>query len=375
MSGPARRGQPAFPDERGLGRDRDALGQVREVLVVGHLVEVQVAGEPGCQLLVVAPRIEPARGVGLAVVGQDLGVGLALDRLRRVEQVAELTADLQAALGHDPRRDRRVVVRREVEVVGQRDVEAARARLPDDRYQEARLALAGQRELDPGRVEDRHAHEVESRIVGDADLLPGVDLDRLAAQEPVLARRDARRHAGLQDVVAVGADEGEAIGIAAHTDLAHREARVLEIAGLGVALVPHLRAGDPVVALPQRHVALAVDLLRGEVVGEPVGEHGLAPRSQLDAAARLDAGRRALEPIGAQEDRRGLVAAARRDAAPRSVHRRPRRRELTRRAQAQHLVALRMRGRRADRHGEQRGEREPEPGPRKHSGDVACALC
>ena len=84
--------------------------------------------------------------------------------------------------------------------------------------------------------------------------------------------------------------------------------RRLEHAGLAVALERQLGPADEVVALPQQHVAAPADLLRVEVVGEEVGEHGLATRAQLHGALGFDARLRALEAIGAQEQR-ALVGA------------------------------------------------------------------
>ena len=130
-----------------------------------------------------------------------------------------------------------------------------------------------------------------------------VELHRLGAQEPVFPRRDAGGHAAAQDLVVVGAGEGDLLGVAPRAHLPDDEAGAGEVAGLVAALEEELRSRHVVVALAQHDVALAVHLLALEVVGEPVGQHRLPSCAKLDAAARLHALARALDAVGAQEQR------------------------------------------------------------------------
>ena len=193
-------GDARLARQRRLRRDRDPVREVGEVGVVGHLVQVEVRAEPrDTQLLQVPPDERVARRVRLPVVGQHLRVGLAaVLPAGAAEQVAELSAELQAALAHDARRDRRVVVGREVEVVRQREFDAARARRSRGRHQEAALALVRQRELEPRRVEDRRAEEAHRRVAGGADHALRVEVELRRLQVPVLARRDAGRVAPVR---------------------------------------------------------------------------------------------------------------------------------------------------------------------------------
>jgi hypothetical protein len=192
----------------------------------------------------VTPHERVARRVGLPVVGKHLRIDFAavLPPLA-AEQVAELTAELQAALGHDPRRDRRVVVRREVEVVGQRELDAARARRSCRRHEEATLALVGERELEPRRVEDRCAEEAHGRVMRGADHPVRVEVELVRLQVPILARRDAARVPAIRDVIFAGPFEADLAGVAACAGLADAERRRLERSGLRSALVCELGAG------------------------------------------------------------------------------------------------------------------------------------
>ena len=62
----------------------------------------------------------------------------------------------------------------------------------------------------------------------------------------------------------------------------------MEKPGFVAALELGLGATDPVGAAPHQHVALGPDFLGHEIVVQPVGEHGLATRSQLDLARALN---------------------------------------------------------------------------------------
>ena len=343
------------------------------------------------------PDERVARLAGLAVVGQDLHVGLAavLPGLA-AEQVAELGAELQPALAHHARRHRQVVVRREVEVVGQRELEPARARRARGRHEEAALALVVEREVDPRRVEDRRAEEAHGRVARGADLPVGVEIELAGLEVPVLARRDAGRVAPVGDVVAVGTGEHDLRRVAARAGVADLELRLDEDAGLRRAVEHDLGADDPVVALAQHDVAGRADLVAHEVVEDLLGQHGFAACAQLDAAFRAhlllaDA----LEPVGAQEHdaalgfllaadarprrRRGRAAPAgpalrrgragnehralrRRRAGRRGPGRRRGGRDLARGLQHERRLGQRRRALRARRRGERRRERRGDGG-------------
>ena len=285
--GSARPGEPSLARQSALRGQRNAGGEVREIGGVGHRIEVEVARQPG-QLregLVVFPGNEVAVGPGLLVVVEVRTVELA--RPLGIE-IAELPTELQPALAHEAGDERRVVVGREIEVVRRRQFESAAHRRTQDRRQEPALALPGQRELDPRRVADGHAEEVQRRIAAGANLARLVEVHLLERDEPVLARGGAGRVAGVGDLVAIRSRELEVGGRAARTVLAEIEVRVAKEPDLGVALEAELRAGHPVDALAQDDRALAPDLVGQDVVAQPVGADRLRPGAQLDPAFGLE---------------------------------------------------------------------------------------
>ena len=145
-----------------------------------------------------------------------------------------------------------------------------------------------------------------------SDLAQVVDLELLAAQVPVGARRDARRVARIGRLVMVGPGEADLLRVTVGIRLGDEEPRPAEEPDLGVALVLQLRPGDPVEAAPQHDVAVAVDRLVAERVAQLVREHRLASRSELDVPFRRDLALGAFEPIGTQEQRAARLAVAHR---------------------------------------------------------------
>src|SRR5204862_5488124 len=104
-------------------RGRGDLGrQVAEVVVVGNLLADDRRGPSGPELVHMLDADEIAIDAGDSIVRQEFAVDLARELPL---EVAELAAELQAALGEPFRRERRVAVLGDVPVVRQRDLEAA----------------------------------------------------------------------------------------------------------------------------------------------------------------------------------------------------------------------------------------------------------
>src|SRR5690606_2639778 len=82
--------------------------------------------------------------------------------------MAELRAEHHAALGLQARRERGVIVRREVEIVRRGHVEAAVARRAEYWREEAGHPAIVDREADPWRVEDRHVLDAQRHVRGGA---------------------------------------------------------------------------------------------------------------------------------------------------------------------------------------------------------------
>ena len=256
-------------------------------------------------------RVESSHrvGAGHAIVRQDFGAHLALPVL---EQVAALAAELHAALRHEARRDRGVVVGGEIEVVGLRVLEAANAGQARRRRQEPGLALVRQRKLEPRRIQHRRAEEIDCRVAPGADHPRLVDLELAQPEVPILAGRDARRVARVGGFVVIGTGEPDLRRAAARVVLRDEESRRRKEARLRAALEFHFRPGDPVEAVADQDVALAPDFVGQDVVAQPVREHGFAACPQLDLARGLDGPvGRAFDAVGTQEYR-ALVGGPRR---------------------------------------------------------------
>ena len=256
--------------------------------------------------------VEAACGTGaapLGVVGQPFELRLAAHCRR---QVTELSAQLQPALTHVAGGEGRVVVRRDIPVIGQGEIEAGLVRLPHRRRQEARLALSHQRKLDPWQVEDRHVLEDHRSTAGHTDFAIVVELELTGADVPVgigrracrpgrafetelvlafeieLVRRPAARHRArrIDAFRAATALAGDAVG------------RRVELADLFLHLELHAGPAHDVAALAQFHIALGHRLVGQFAIRDAVGleldptasQAGVALGAQLHARAALDAG-------------------------------------------------------------------------------------
>jgi len=101
----------------------------------------------------------------------------------------------------------------------------------------------------------------------------------------------------------IGAGEADLFRVATRAGLGDEKARLAKKPGLRVALVFHLRAGDPVESAAQHDVAVAMDRLVFERIRQLVGQHRFASRPQFDIAFRRHTPLGAFEAVGAQEQR------------------------------------------------------------------------
>src|SRR5690606_11703042 len=99
-------------------------------------------------------------------------------------QPAELATQLHAALGHQARIERCVVVGCQVQVDRLQPVETVAAGQFDLRVQQARAPTVVDREHQPRDVQHRYLADPHGRLMGHADAFGGVDVDALGAQFP-----------------------------------------------------------------------------------------------------------------------------------------------------------------------------------------------
>jgi len=266
----------------GLRGERDLGREVAEVVVVGDFLRVQRRAPAVAELLRVVDAGEPPVASRDAIVRQVLAVDLA-GELRL--QVAELVAQLQPALGEELGRHRGVHVLGDVPVVRQRRLEAALARGAEGGREEARAALVVERERDVRHVEDRHAEEVERRVVRGAHVARAVDVELANAQVPVVARHRARGVLGAEEAALLLLAQLGARRLAARRDaplrgLGEFEDRRLHLAGAVVEAVAQARAGGAVAVALEAHGAGGDRGLVGGVVLHAVGADARAALAQ-----------------------------------------------------------------------------------------------
>ena len=271
--------------------DRELLhrsAEVGEVAVVGHPVVVDRPDRVARKVVRVLPRNAFARVVELAVVGQVLEPELAGERTL---QVAELVLQLVAALRHEHRGERGVVLRRDVPVVGNAELEAARAGLRVVGREQAAAAPVAERERGPGRSEDRGVEEAQPRVARRALLLLEIELDLARLDPPVLLPRPAGGVVRVGQAVALAAEELDALGGAARGAVALEQiARALERAGVVEDVVLQVRAEEAVGAALQAHAAVALGAPGLAVVAQGLAEdrHVVAPDLGVAARAHLE---------------------------------------------------------------------------------------
>ena len=258
------------------------------------------------------PRVvEPHAGVvaclfGLPVVRDDVVKQRAAES--RLEE-AELVAEQYAALGHRARRDRVVVVGRDVPVKRRADVGADRRAQSETRRQESGAALVADREPEDRRGEDRHALEVKPCAAGTGRLFESVDFQRFGLDPPGVVARRTGRETGIFHAGTLVAEELDQRGVAATIARRIGELCIGHRTGLRVDAKGQFRPGKRPALLEHARIAFDVDLVGGLRVGDAVTTQHGAAAPHLGVAFEHDLlVDRALDALGAREGRRGVRA-------------------------------------------------------------------
>ncbi len=142
-----------------------------------------------------------ALAVGLLVMRHVLhlvGVGITWNTAVEIP-VAHFGAQLQAALAHVARIERRVVIRSDVPVIRNRQIQTAARRGCQERMQEPRLPLVIQGESGHRRIKDRNILEPHRRILRCADLAVVIEVHFGRAHVPVPVSRLAGRERAIEE--------------------------------------------------------------------------------------------------------------------------------------------------------------------------------
>ena len=247
-------------------------------------------------------------------------------------EIAELGAELQSAPGHRARIKSRVVIGRDVPVVGHGDLGAARVRRAVVRRQETGFTLLVQRKRQVGRVEERVIQEHDARAARDADVAAFVDVELAGADEPVVVARTAGRVVRLLGAILLRALKEQPLGIASRGSVVRnavrsvrspgrasggavrarrrkREDRLVHEAAVCRQVVAQPFALDHVARGLETHVAARGELVLGRVVTHFVGgkRHPAPAQAHVAFGFGFPVGVPA-NLVGLDEDRQRLVA-------------------------------------------------------------------
>ena len=273
-----------------------------QVVEIGNPVAVDVSGELLGETRVVAEADLAAGGAGEVIMRQDVADEATA---RHVVQVAELVAQHETALGQVARHGSVVVVRRQVEIIGDRQIDAADLRDTEVGAQQTGDAAVVDREIHVGRVQEGHVHELEPGPLRGALAGLAVDLDLVGMQQPILI---TGRATGVGEIlvtrqgvaVDVGQARGSAAGQCRHDQLGiakHPPPR-LAIQEAGVAgqdhalvLVGHVAVDVDGIVLDVAGNVISPELLVGLHHFRRAGEIGYLSVDEFEIV-RVDVGRR-----------------------------------------------------------------------------------
>ena len=247
---------------------------------VVHALEAELPAVVGRQTLLGAGEVALGLVLGELVLGHPFAPQLATTA--RV-QPAELATKLHAALGHDPRGQGGVVVRREVEVDRLPPVEAVAAGHADRRPQQTGAAPVVDREHQPRDVQHRYLADAHRRVAGDAQAFGGIDVDALRAQLPRPLRRRAGGVGGA-DQRALVAFQLDPFGSAVAASPGQLVAQVLDDVGVGFLVAMCALGDDAHAGILVAHAAFGDVGAFLAVVGQLVGAEELVAAAELDVA-------------------------------------------------------------------------------------------
>ncbi len=218
--------------------------QVFVVLTVGHLAEIDLVSPATTKQRLVIEMKSLSRCIDDVIIWQIIDVDGAAVALG---QIPEFGRDLQATTRQQTRRDRCVIVGRNIPVPGYPQLVAAAAGTANFRCQQTGLARIADRKRQVRGVEYRYALEFEFDAPGCSDTLLCVEFDGSALHQPVFGLGRAgcvadpvkNQHAVLVDFHGLGT----AASIAAtHRKLGTLEANATGQVGKLSRLAPYLGA-------------------------------------------------------------------------------------------------------------------------------------
>ncbi len=343
---PAVVSQKALARQRGLRSDVDAGRKVAEIVVVGNFVQVESAKDGVIAVVAVNQTHRQAAAIRGTVVREHLRVEIAVVVLL---QITELLRELQSALFHVTRREREVVVGREIQVVRNSELGSALPGSADQGRKKARLALVIQREVKGRRGDDAQSFEIHAGAARGPHVAREIQLQLVGPHQPAVVARLAGGEEAVLDSVLIFAQEFHRFGLPAGRDrwltrLCTRcEGKVglLEKAGRILDRIPQRGSAQCVAVALKAHAAEGFDVFACFVIRQRIGPDRQVPLTQAGVALRSRVlSRNTFDAVRVQDNRQGaclgslLGRIAQLKALPLCVHR-----GTTRQRKCQHRAA------------------------------------
>ena len=201
-----------------------------------------------------------------------------------------MVLELETTPRHVDRRERGVALGRDVPVVGNAELEAARAGLRVIRREQPAAAPVLQRKRRVRKGEHRVVEEAQPWTVRLCLVGLVVEIELARFEKPVVLSRLAGREARADQAILALAEKFHALRRAAcRLALAlQEEPGALEEAGIVERVVIQRRPEEAVDAALQPHAALALQLAELAVVAQELAEHAELAAPDLGRAARAD---------------------------------------------------------------------------------------
>ena len=202
-------------------------------------------------------------------------------------QIAEFVFQHQTALHHQVRRDRVVIVRRDIPVVRHRDLDTFQRTHAECRREKTALSLLADREFKPRHHHHRNAAEVERRSRAFRCEIPLIKVEPVHIHPPGVVTLRAGRDTGFRHRDVGSVNKVHLIRAAPETSRAERVVRLRHRAGFRINAVIRLIARKYGAVLGKQHVSLRFHLVSHLRIGDAVALQGRAAAADFRIADQM----------------------------------------------------------------------------------------
>ena len=189
-------------------------------------------------------------------------------------QIAEFVFQHQTALHHQVRRDRVVIVRGDIPVVRDRDLNTLRRTHAKCRREETALSLLSDREFKPRHHHHRNAAEIKGRSRAFRREIPLIKVETVHIHPPGVVTLRAGRDPGFRHRDVGTINKVHLIRAAPESSRAERIVRLRHRAGFCVNAVIRLIARKYGAILGKQHISLSFHLISHLRIGDAVALQG-----------------------------------------------------------------------------------------------------